>query len=342
VRQHGGRQVGEIVDRQHQRPGEAAVGHLFAVAGVEQHQAAAAVVAALRDPAREVGRRDRRRTAIQRRRAFAAEADDLPLALDLQPRERLRAAAAVLRLDGGEPEVAAQPGQERIDVGALPGKEQVDALGRDQDGAEQAQRFGLRPHALGQGPGVVDGDEVVGGDARVHRGILRNTAPAPLQPGTGVTGSGGRPASGPKPIAAMRLSTASDTIARRVARLALATCGVSTTLRQSSRRGFTAGSPSNTSSPAAASRPPWSASASASSSTRPPRAMLVSVAPGFIRASAAASTMWWLPGVYGSTSTRWSASANSASRPTQVAAQSRSTTPGSRRRLWYSTRMPKP
>src|SRR5690606_6046974 len=107
-----------------------------------------------------------------------------------------------------------------------------------------------------------------------------------------VTGVGGLPACGPTPRAATRLSTARLAIARRVARLALPTCGVRTTLRSASSFGLTAGSPSNTSSAAEASRPPASAAANASSSTSPPRAMLVSVAVGFIFARAAASITW--------------------------------------------------
>jgi isoquinoline 1-oxidoreductase beta subunit len=70
------------------------------------------------------------------------------------------------------------------------------------------------------------------------------------------------------------------------------------------------GSPSNTSSPAAAMRA-RSACASAASSTMPPRATLVSVAVGFICASSAAPMAWWLAAEYGTTSTRWSASRSS-------------------------------
>jgi hypothetical protein len=90
----------------------------------------------------------------------------------------------------------------------------------------------------------------------------------------------------------IRFSAARLAIARRVGRLALAMCGVSTTLGSVSRSGCTLGSPSNTSSPAAAGRPARSAAASAASSTTPPRAMLTSVAVGFISASSAAPTRW--------------------------------------------------
>ncbi|ABA49248.1 hypothetical protein BURPS1710b_2925 [Burkholderia pseudomallei 1710b] len=104
----------------------------------------------------------------------------------------------------------------------------------------------------------------------------------------GLIGFGGRPARGPAPSAAIRLSAARFAIARRVPSLALAMCGVSTTFGTSSSAGCTLGSPSNTSRPAAAIRFSRSASASAASSTIPPRAMFVSVALGFISASSAA------------------------------------------------------
>src|SRR5690606_7544416 len=52
----------------------------------------------------------------------------------------------------------------------------------------------------------------------------------------------GRPASGPMPSPASRLSTASCTIARRVASEALPICGVNTILRSASSSGRTCGS----------------------------------------------------------------------------------------------------
>ena len=73
---------------------------------------------------------------------------------------------------------------------------------------------------------------------------------------------------------------------------ALAMCGVSTTLGTVSRSGCTLGSPSNTSRPAAAMRFSRRACASAASSTMPPRAMLTSVAVGFICASSDAPIVW--------------------------------------------------
>src|SRR5690606_35567471 len=178
-------------------------------------------------------------------------------------------------------------------------------------------------------------------DARAEAGIRGNPRgttgrwlPYRFAAAFPVTGVGGLPACGPRPSAAVRLSTARLAIARRVARLALPTCGVSTTLRSASSFGLTAGSPSNTSSAAEASRPPSSAAASASSSTSPPRAMLVRVAVGFIFARAAASITWRVCAEYGRTSTRWSESRSSVSKSTYVARQLLSTPTGSRLRLW--------
>ncbi|KEH14629.1 hypothetical protein GY15_04130 [Delftia sp. 670] len=91
----------------------------------------------------------------------------------------------------------------------------------------------------------------------------------------------------------IRLSAASSAMALRVPMVALAMCGVSTTLGTVSRSGWTEGSPSNTSRPAAAMVLSRSALASAASSTMPPRAMLISVAVGFIRAISAAPMVWW-------------------------------------------------
>ncbi len=72
------------------------------------------------------------------------------------------------------------------------------------------------------------------------------------------------------------------------------------------------GSREKTSSPAAARRPLASAAASAASSTRLPRAVLTSTAPGFMRASAAASIMPTVSGVSGTWSETMSDSASSA------------------------------
>lgn len=100
---------------------------------------------------------------------------------------------------------------------------------------------------------------------------------------SGFSGVGGR-----APVsAAIRLSAASSAMARRVGSVALAIWGVSTTFERVSSAGFTRGSPSKTSRPAAARRPSRRAAASASSSTMPPRAMFTSVAVGFIKASSA-------------------------------------------------------
>ncbi|MNT58238.1 hypothetical protein D3C72_1956620 [compost metagenome] len=59
-----------------------------------------------------------------------------------------------------------------------------------------------------------------------------------------------------------------------------------------------------------------SATASAASSTMPPRAMLISVAVGFMSAISAAPMVWCDAGEYGTTSTTWSAVLSSSSLPT--------------------------
>ena len=93
---------------------------------------------------------------------------------------------------------------------------------------------------------------------------------------SGLIGFGGLPARGPSPSAAIRLSAARLAIARRVASVALAICGVSTTFGSSSksrievRLAFEHVEARRRR--CALSR---SASTSAASSTMPPRAMFV-------------------------------------------------------------------
>src|SRR3546814_898530 len=174
MRRQGLGQLGEIVDRQRQRTRERAVRDLLAIARVEQHDALAGIVVALFDPARQVRRRNRRRASAQRRGVVAAEADDLRLDLHLEPRERLRGAAAVLHLQAGEARIGAQLLQEVLDGVVRTGQEQVDPLARHQHGSQQRAGFGALAQAPGQGVRVVDGSEVVGGDIGDHGRILRN------------------------------------------------------------------------------------------------------------------------------------------------------------------------
>src|SRR5690606_11480747 len=126
-------------------------------------------------------------TASQRRRIIAAEADDLALALDLEPRERDGRAPAVLDGDAGEARVAAQVVEKAFDGGIGAGEEQVDAFGGHQHRAQQRCGFGPLADAAGQQLRVGDLDEVVGGDVADHSGCriaweLRDCA-----------GGGGRP-----------------------------------------------------------------------------------------------------------------------------------------------------
>ncbi len=97
-------------------------------------------------------------------------------------------------------------------------------------------------------------------------------------------------------------------------------CGVRITLSSASR-GWPAGggSCSKTSSAAPARCPERKASASARSSTMPPRAQFTSMAPRFIFASAVASTRLRVLSVSGTWSETTSASRQSVSRSTSVA-----------------------
>ncbi len=80
---------------------------------------------------------------------------------------RLLGRIAFLHFQVGEAGVAADPGQVLVDLGARAGHEHIDAFRRQQDGAFQAQ-FGADGLVLGAHLfGVVEGDELVGGDVDV-------------------------------------------------------------------------------------------------------------------------------------------------------------------------------
>ena len=124
-------------------PAKRAVADFLAVAGVEQHHAAGR---RRRRPARSSApassARPRAR-APQRRGAVATERDDLALDLHLEPRERLRAAAAFLDPDRGEARIARATVEETADGRLGAAEEQVDALFRHQHGAAQVERPGV-------------------------------------------------------------------------------------------------------------------------------------------------------------------------------------------------------
>ena len=105
---------------------------------------------------------------------------------------------------------------------------------------------------------------------------------------SGFNAVGGTRRAGPLPSVAIRLSAARFAIARRVGRLALAMCGVSTTFGTSSRPGWTPARPRTHRARRRRCAVRAAPAASAASSTRPPRAMFVSVAVGFISANSAA------------------------------------------------------
>src|SRR5205814_10245260 len=85
---------------------------------------------------------------------------------------------------------------------------------------------------VGLGEALGADDQLVGRDCRgADEHEQQGRAPALHARSTsGLSGLGGLPAFGPKPRPAIRLSAARSAIARRVATVALAMCGVSTTL----------------------------------------------------------------------------------------------------------------
>ena len=147
--------------------------------------------------------------------------------------------------------------------------------------------FALTEPGAGSNPAGLRTRAVRDGRATI---VYVNQRPRDAGVFTGVSGA-------PFSKKAIRLSAARLAMARRVGTVALAMCGVSTTLGTVSRSGCTLGSPSKTSRPAAAMRCSRRATARAASSTMPPRAMLISVAVGFISASSAAPMVWCDAGV---------------------------------------------
>src|SRR3989344_5519490 len=129
---------------------------------------------------------------------------------------------------------------------------------------------------------------------------------------------------------------------RRVVSEELAMWGVRNTFVSFRKSGCSAGSFSNTSRPAAAMVPRFSASMSAASSTTPPRAALIRIAVGFIFANSGAPIIWCVAGEYGTCSVRMSERDSSSSMLTYAAWQLFSTSADRRRVLWYSTVMSKP
>ncbi|CKT75584.1 Uncharacterised protein [Mycobacterium tuberculosis] len=91
-------------------------------------------------------------------------------------------------------------------------------------------------------------------------------------------------------------------------------CGVTTTCASSNSGLSVHGSVANTSRPAARTWPPVIASASAASSTRPPRAALTMMTPGLVFASASLSISPAVSGVFGRCTEMKSARASRSSR----------------------------
>jgi len=145
------------------------VADFLLVAGVQQRDRPACVVAALVQPARQVVRRHRRGArAPERGGASMAKGDDLRLDLGLEPGEGHRGAVALLDLERGKarigPKLVQEPAQRRRHAG----QEQVQPFRRHQERAAQAGGGRARMQRIGQGARVVDGDEMVGGNVQDH------------------------------------------------------------------------------------------------------------------------------------------------------------------------------
>ena len=179
------RQIGELVDRQHQGPGETAMRRFLRIARVQQHESAALVVVPAAQPVAQHARFDGGCTPGVRLQGIVAERDDLALVLDPEPAEGNGIAFAVLHRQIGETPVFGQGIDERLYAGARSRQEQVDAFRRHQHAALQPEPLAQRPHARRHGFAVGEAHETVGGDVEdrshgrnVHRAAGRRPAQA--------------------------------------------------------------------------------------------------------------------------------------------------------------------
>ncbi len=124
-------------------------------------------------PLTQHGRRHRRRATLQRRSIIAPEADDFRFDLDLEPRERLIRALAVLDTHPRKTRIGLQPGVERANLLGIAGQEQVDTFLGNQHRPFQRLLFGLREHACRKCLRMLDGDELVGGGIGNHADIFK-------------------------------------------------------------------------------------------------------------------------------------------------------------------------
>ena len=88
-------------------------------------------------------------------------ADDLALELYQHAAEGLRGRPAFLGFEVCKARIGAQAGHKAADGVGCARQEQVDALGRQQDGAHEAQRLGAPAQVFTQHGAVVDGYEFV-------------------------------------------------------------------------------------------------------------------------------------------------------------------------------------
>jgi hypothetical protein len=90
------------------------------------------------------------------------------------------------------------------------------------------------------------------------------------------------------------LETAPATVAVRVSMVALPICGKMNIFFRATYAWLSVGSPSNTSSPAAATRPLFRATMRSSSTTNPARAVFTTIAPKGRRPMALEFKRWWV------------------------------------------------
>ncbi len=178
--------------------------HFLAVAGIQQGQRTAPVIAALGQPAGQGGRRNGGRAALQWRGRRTPERNDLRLDPDLEALERARAAGAVLDPDRFQPRFRLQGREEALQFQLRSGQEQVHALARHQHAAQQVGSSGPGFQPRGKRLRVCNGHEMVGGGvedhARIVAGHARSTAyGSPSRGCSEVSGSAGRAAPGSGP-----------------------------------------------------------------------------------------------------------------------------------------------
>ncbi len=116
------------------------------------------------EPAAEVRRQHVRRSTLLGTNGRRVHRDDFFLQAYAHAAEGRRIGEALLRHEVGEAWVLAQPVDEGGHGIGGRGEEQVDAFGREQDGALEGEGFAAFDDPRPQGMQVVEGDELVGGD----------------------------------------------------------------------------------------------------------------------------------------------------------------------------------